>query len=263
MAVTWDALLIGETYGRPELAALWGYRDWHAIGRGIVTPANEKVVVLFVTEEKQDSQVQYRNHFDGDRLHMDGETNHANDMRLMNSQAAGDSVLLFHRSRHHCDFTFYGLASLLECQIHDDQPSKFLFQTERSLAIATSCLRTEQIAHGSGELAFSDLEGKKKYALHVTYERSPDLVRQAIRIHGSVCKCCGFDFNRFYGPELARAYIEIHHVESIASGERQTNPALDLIPLCSNCHSMVHRKRGEIIPVDELRNLLRSRGAIQ
>lgn len=32
-SVVMDSLLLGGTYDRPELAKLWGYQDWHAIGR--------------------------------------------------------------------------------------------------------------------------------------------------------------------------------------------------------------------------------------
>lgn len=83
MPVLFDRLIFGEAYDRPELAELWGYEDWHAIGRGIVTPKGDNKVVLFVTKEKQDTLAQYQDHFDGDQLFMDGETNHANDNRLV------------------------------------------------------------------------------------------------------------------------------------------------------------------------------------
>lgn len=41
-------------------------------------------------------------------------------------------------------------------------------------------------------------------------------------------------------------YIEIHHVISITEiGNRPINPATDFIPLCSNCHSMVHKMKSD------------------
>ena len=116
------------------------------------------------------------------------------------------------------------------------------------------------MTHGQGEEFIADPEGRKRYVLHITYERSIKNRKEALRIHGVVCKCCGFDFNLVYGPELAREYIEVHHVTSITKTDGQVNPATDLVPLCSNCHSMVHRKRGEIIPVDQLQKLLKDKG---
>jgi 5-methylcytosine-specific restriction protein A len=70
------------------------------------------------------------------------------------------------------------------------------------------------------------------------------------------CRCCGFDFNLVYGPELARDYIEIHHIKSITQTDGVLNPATDLVPLCSNCHSMVHRKRGKIMPVEKIQAIM-------
>jgi hypothetical protein len=105
ISVTFDGLVVGGTYERPELAAMWGYKDWHAIGRGIVTPAKHNVVILFVTREKQAALTQYQDHFEGDELHMDGETNHAADQRIVTASSAGDQIHLFYRDRHHSPFT--------------------------------------------------------------------------------------------------------------------------------------------------------------
>ena len=43
--------LFGE-YDQKTLAALWGYKSYDAIRRGIVTPANSNIIILFVTEDK-------------------------------------------------------------------------------------------------------------------------------------------------------------------------------------------------------------------
>jgi predicted HNH restriction endonuclease len=73
---------------------------------------------------------------------------------------------------------------------------------------------------------------------------------------------CGFDFNQFYGADLARAYIEVHHTKSITEVDGGVvNPETDLVPLCSNCHSMAHREHGRIIPLEESRNLVARSGA--
>jgi len=68
---------------------------------------------------------------------------------------------------------------------------------------------------------------------------------------------CGFDFNEFYKPDIARSYIEIHHTQSITKQEgKPINPAQDLIPLCSNCHHMAHRQRNKILSADEIRSII-------
>lgn len=63
--------------------------------------------------------------------------------------------------------------------------------------------------------------------------------------------------NGVYGATLARSYIEIHHIKSIRETEGIVTPATDLVPLCSNCHSRVHRHRWQIIAVEELQEIIR------
>lgn len=73
-----------------------------------------------------------------------------------------------------------------------------------------------------------------------------------------VCECCGFDFEKAYG-EMGRGFIEVHHRFPLSQtdGEHEVNPETDLVPLCSNCHSMIHRlaaRPGDCISLEELRS---------
>jgi putative restriction endonuclease len=68
MAITTDQLTIGHAYERPQLAEMWGYTSWEAISRGVITPAGQKVIVLFITHEKQEALTQYQDTFDGQEL---------------------------------------------------------------------------------------------------------------------------------------------------------------------------------------------------
>lgn len=101
------------------------------------------------------------------------------------------------------------------------------------------------------------------YQTQITrYERST-LNRQAcMDFHGRTCKACGFDFETVYGP-IGEGYIEVHHVESLARLAPGTvlNPIVDLVPLCSNCHSMAHKRRPFPYSVDELKAMIASAGA--
>lgn len=89
------------------------------------------------------------------------------------------------------------------------------------------------------------------------YERNPKNRATAIKIHGYRCAACGFDFAEVYG-ELGRDFIEVHHVKPLFSLEEEVivNPETDLACLCANCHRMIHRKRGSIKTVEELRKSL-------
>lgn len=103
----------------------------------------------------------------------------------------------------------------------------------------------------------SCVEGKPKLKYITTYERNPRLRKEAIRIHGCVCAACGFDFNETYG-ELGEGYIHIHHRVPVSELEepKEVNPKTDLVPLCANCHSMIHRRKSSTLRVEDLKKIL-------
>ena len=112
MPVSFKSLVVGNSYDRLFLSELWGYRGFQAIARGVVTPANSKIIVLFVTEEKQESLTQYRDFLEGNLLHWEGEERHSSDDRVINAAAAGDEIHLFYRKMHHSPFVYMGPVQL-------------------------------------------------------------------------------------------------------------------------------------------------------
>ena len=103
-----------------------------------------------------------------------------------------------------------------------------------------------------------DKEGKRIGYYTYRYERNSKLRQAAINHHGLGCACCEFNFGKIYG-EIGKDFIEIHHTKPISSftDEEIVNPITDLVPLCSNCHRMIHRRKGKVLTIDELKNLLR------
>lgn len=103
-------------------------------------------------------------------------------------------------------------------------------------------------------------EGKVTYYLSKRYERNPENRLQAIHYHGLTCKVCGFDFQEYYG-ELGRNYIEVHHINPISTynEEVEIDPRVDLIPLCANCHRMIHRSKDKVLRPEDLRKILKER----
>ena len=86
-------------------------------------------------------------------------------------------------------------------------------------------------------------EGRAYYEQVKRYERSRINRAACIELHGPVCVICGFIFGKEYGSN-AEGFIHVHHVNplSLMQGEYVLNPAEDLIPICPNCHAIVHRK---------------------
>jgi 5-methylcytosine-specific restriction protein A len=75
------------------------------------------------------------------------------------------------------------------------------------------------------------------------YERSRKNRLQCIAIHGLDCKVCDLNFEAVYG-EIGKSFIHVHHVKPLYLLKENyvLNIKEDLIPLCPNCHSMVHKK---------------------
>ena len=88
-------------------------------------------------------------------------------------------------------------------------------------------------------------EGALKKVFVNRYERNRDAREKCIAAHGNNYKCavCGLDFEKMYG-EIGRGFIHVHHIVPISSigAEYQIDPAKDLIPVCPNCHAMLHRR---------------------
>jgi 5-methylcytosine-specific restriction protein A len=103
----------------------------------------------------------------------------------------------------------------------------------------------------------SQTEGRKIVYYTTKYERNSKNRENAIRIHGTKCMICGFDFEKKYG-ELGRGYIEVHHIKPLAELDEEVviDPETDLICVCSNCHRMLHRFRSYIVSVEELKNMV-------
>lgn len=106
-------------------------------------------------------------------------------------------------------------------------------------------------------------EGGTVMAAHLRRERNPALRRRKIeavlRVHGALaCEVCSFDFGSTY-PGVGEGYIEVHHIRPLHDSGRTETRLTDLATLCSNCHSMIHRRRPWLTPT-ELRELVRKAG---
>lgn len=111
------------------------------------------------------------------------------------------------------------------------------------LSLVLSLLPLEEEESGDVPMYESGLpEGASSKVTVNRYERNPANRAACLAVHGLSCKACGFSFGQFYG-ELGMGYIEVHHIVPVSKmgPGYLVNPAKDLVPLCSNCHSVVHR----------------------
>jgi predicted HNH restriction endonuclease len=75
-----------------------------------------------------------------------------------------------------------------------------------------------------------------------SYERNPDARRKCIQYYGARCRVCEIDFESAYG-EIGKGFIHIHHKIPISNikDNYDIDPVNDLVPVCPNCHAMLHR----------------------
>ncbi len=254
MPVSFHSIVVDNPYDRPQLAEIWGYKGFQAIAKGVVTPRGTPFVILFITKEKQSFLTQYEDRFEDGVLEIEGETSHMADSRILHAEANEDEIHLFYRDRHHSPFIYQGRIFLTDHTLHTDKPSHFRFATDPTMSSVDGALEAEAIAHGvSLEDFIPDAEGRKRVIQSIQYERSRKNRKKAIELHGNSCAVCGFAFDSFYGADLAKGFIEVHHTSSVTTAEGTTlDIGTDLAPVCSNCHSMLHKRRGEIMRIEEL-----------
>ena len=106
--------------------------------------------------------------------------------------------------------------------------------------------------------SIGEAEGKKYDVVTSRYERSPVNRVLCLAKYGYSCQICGFDFFQKYG-DIGKDFIHVHHTVPVSQmGENyQVDPLKELIPVCPNCHAMLHRKNPPYTP-SELKALIES-----
>lgn len=103
------------------------------------------------------------------------------------------------------------------------------------------------------------IEGTTKRVNVNVYERNPEARKICLEKHGYDCSVCGFNFEKAYG-KIGHSFIHVHHIIPLHKIKKGyvVNGETDLIPVCPNCHSMLHREiDGKNLSVDELRKLVK------
>ena len=146
----------------------------------------------------------------------------------------------------------------LELGVDEGEPdTQIICQwTARFLAAVVAILPTEEVVENTESEVFGYPEGTVISVKANRYERDKRNRAAAIAIHGTACKGCGLDMGMRYGS-VASGYVEIHHVTPVSKlgAGYVIDPARDLVPLCPNCHAVVHR-RNPPLTVSELQVLL-------
>lgn len=100
-------------------------------------------------------------------------------------------------------------------------------------------------------------EGKSKDIVQTRYERNPEARKRCLKHFGYSCKVCSYDFEKHFG-EIGKGFIHVHHINQISEigKEYEVDPIKDLIPVCPNCHAMIHSKR-PAFTIKEIKEIIR------
>ena len=89
------------------------------------------------------------------------------------------------------------------------------------------------------------------------YERDKKERDKCIADKGLNCYVCGMNFEDFYG-DVGRNFIHVHHIEFLSMHGKDISE--NLIPVCPNCHAMLHKKQNGItMKFEVLREIIRKR----
>lgn len=100
-------------------------------------------------------------------------------------------------------------------------------------------------------------EGSIKRISVNRYERDPAAREACLRRFGYRCAACGMSFGEWYGKEV-EWLIHVHHVVPLSEIREgySPDPEHDLVPICPNCHAVIHTL-GPSTTVEDIREMLR------
>lgn len=196
----------------------------------------------------------YNNYWDGDLFVWEGKTtSHLRQplIQKMLNPEIGQKNFLFTRTNDKFPFTYEG--AVVVKNFEDTTPVKITWQFAvkqyASTDDNTDLVRESEVFY----------EGAVHTVKLNKYERNPLARRMCIEHFGCFCQVCSFDFFKQYG-ELGKDYIHVHHLVPIASIKKEYKlvPEKDLIPVCPNCHSMIHYKN-PMLSISELKEILNTK----
>jgi hypothetical protein len=99
-------------------------------------------------------------------------------------------------------------------------------------------------------------EGAVSHVLVNRFERDLRARAACLNEFGYACQICRIDFGKRYG-DIGDRFIHVHHRWPLALRRTEyiLNPTVDLVPVCPNCHAMLHTSNPPL-EIDELRGII-------
>jgi 5-methylcytosine-specific restriction protein A len=146
---------------------------------------------------------------------------------------------------------------VVERKISDQQDESAILESVDSVMMPLMAAMAELIGYEEiDEQKEGVIEGSLIEAVVRKRERNPRSRMLCLSLHGEFCGVCGVNPKDEYSIQ-ARSILEVHHIEPLSesSSPKIYDPAVDLIPLCPNCHRAIHTRKPAYTP-EELKELL-------
>lgn len=162
---------------------------------------------------------------------------------------------------HRADLSIESIALSQRFQ-HLFTPKERAVADARLKSLPTSAFPNEDVANRFFATDLDDdeyVEGAVERVTVNSYERNARARAACIRKHGVRCFVCDVDFGERYG-KIGEGFIHVHHKTPVARlrDGRRIDPSKDLVPVCPNCHAMLHQRKPPF-DIEQMRAMLRSR----
>ena len=103
----------------------------------------------------------------------------------------------------------------------------------------------------------TNVKEKEEVPSEETLDVKERIKKECLDYYGAICDICGFDFGYTYG-ETYEGCIEVHNIHGLEEEiTERTHPTEDLIPICCNCHRVIHTQTSPI-SVEQMRQMIRA-----
>lgn len=246
---------VGKSYTRKEVKARLGLPNpdklnmyWQS---GYVQIGNTVIIFANVNVPGKTGH-DYPNQWVDGKLYWYTKTNHSLTTEVINKMIKGElEVLIFTRDNNNNPFTFHGYGYSLDFE--DGKPATIVWRVINDLTLLPNDYKPKN--------RYKFVEGTQKQGFVTRYERNPQARQACLDHYGYICQVCMFDFYQKYGL-IGKDFIHVHHRLEISNIKKEyvINPITDLIPVCANCHAMLH-KRKPAYTVDELKEIIAEQDA--
>ena len=196
--------------------------------------------------------VNHGNYWQGDNLVWFGKSTSHIQQNLITMMVSNEvNVHIFFRNDSTKGFTYKGLGRAISFE--GSKPIRIIWSFINPIEKPSQQIEPIE---GIDEIHKRFKEGTSKKVEVSIYTRSIEARKKCIDLNGCICSVCRFDFEKTYGS-IGQGFIHIHHLNQMSeiNDEYIVNPKTDLVPVCPNCHSMLHTKK-PAISIEELKSYL-------